>query len=143
MFIRQRRSGQRIYAEALVSFRDPDTGKSRHRCVARWPAAHSLAEEIDEMQRDHDKAQRNVTFWQGLIDRTVEPLYPAQIRRARQPAVLAPQCRDHGDESRAAWRGTRGAGARDGREAGQGRFRPTVAGIGRQRRIAGLGRAGG
>ena len=86
MFIRQRRSGQRIYAEALVSFRDPDTGKSRHRCVARWPAAHSLAEEIDEMQRDHDRAQRNVTFWQGLIDRTVEPRYPAQIRRA--PANL-------------------------------------------------------
>ena len=34
------------------------------------------------MQRDLDLAQRNVTFWQGLVDRTVQPRYPAQIGRA-------------------------------------------------------------
>jgi hypothetical protein len=80
-FVRTRRVRQRIYIEALTRYHD-ETGKPRRRCVARWPAGRTLADEIDEMQRDLDLAQRNVMFWQGLIDRTVHPLFPAQISRA-------------------------------------------------------------
>ena len=50
--------------------------------MRRALAGGTHADETDEMQRDLDLAQRNVTFWQGLIDRTVHPLFPAQIRRA-------------------------------------------------------------
>jgi hypothetical protein len=73
MFTRRHRIGRYDYIEALESYRDPDTGTPKHRCVARWRADLSLAEAIGRTRLDVETAQRNVAYWRGLKDGTVNP----------------------------------------------------------------------
>ena len=46
MFTRTHRFGRYAYIEVLESYRDPGTGRPRHRCVTRWRAERSFAEEL-------------------------------------------------------------------------------------------------
>src|SRR5690242_4730371 len=82
MFTRTHRIGRHAYTEALESYRDPETGKPRHRCIARWRAERSLAEELGRTRYAVDCANESVAYWQGIIDRTVRPRSWKQIRRA-------------------------------------------------------------
>jgi hypothetical protein len=49
VFPRTHRVGAYAYTELLDSYRDRD-GKSQHRVIARWPAEHSLADELDRCE---------------------------------------------------------------------------------------------
>ena len=103
MFIRERRVGRQCYAEALTSFRDSVTGMPKHRCVARWRARLSLAAAIGRAEFERADAERNATFWQGLLDRSVAPNFRGQAKRAPYNlGFLAPQA---GDRDGAARRG--------------------------------------
>jgi hypothetical protein len=82
MFTRTRRVGSRLYTEALQSYRDPETGRPKHLCVARWRAEHSFVEELGRTRYAIENAEKNVAYWQGIIDRTVRPRFWKQYRRA-------------------------------------------------------------
>src|SRR3954454_13340086 len=82
MFTRTHRIGRYLYTEVLESYRDPETGKPRHRCIARWRAERSFAEELGRTRFAIDEANKNIAFWQGLVDRTVKPKCRKQISRA-------------------------------------------------------------
>jgi hypothetical protein len=88
MFTRTHHVGRYAYTEALQSYRDPNTKQPKHRCIARWPANHSLADELRRARTFVDDLQSNIAYWQGVIDRTVPPpRRPFHPRRARR--VLA------------------------------------------------------
>ena len=52
MFTRTHRIGHYDYLEVLESYRDVDNGRPKHRCVARWRAGRSLAEELGRTRFD-------------------------------------------------------------------------------------------
>jgi hypothetical protein len=87
MFTRTHRIGRHLYTEALESYRDPDTGRPRHRCVARWRAERSLAEEIGRTQHAIDRATNSATYYRGVIDRTVKPRFPKHRKDAPECAA--------------------------------------------------------
>lgn len=70
----------------LESYRDTGAGRPKHRCVARWRAGRSLAEELGRTRWEIEHATRNATYWQGLLDRTVKPRSWSHIGRARDCA---------------------------------------------------------
>jgi hypothetical protein len=82
MFIRTHRIRRYVYTEVMQSYRDPGNGRLLHRCIVRWPAHRSLTDEISRTQWNIEEASRNVAFWQGLLDRTVQPRFPEQVSRA-------------------------------------------------------------
>src|SRR3954451_18508260 len=84
MFTRTHRLGRHLYTEVLESYRDTETGKPRHRCIARWRAERSFAEELGRTRFAIDLANKNVAFWQGLIDGTQRPLFRGQSKRATE-----------------------------------------------------------
>ena len=82
MFTRRHRIGRHLYIEALESYREPDTGRPRHRCLARWRAERSFAEELGQTRFGIEHAASNITYWQGIIDGTVRPRVPIHRKRA-------------------------------------------------------------
>ena len=72
MFFRTHRIGRNVYTEALESYRD-DSGKPRHRCVARWHADQSFAVALGKARHAVEDAADTLAYWQGVIDRTVRP----------------------------------------------------------------------
>jgi hypothetical protein len=82
MFTRTPRIGRYLYTEALESYRDPVTGLPKHRCVARWRAERTLAEEMGRARFRIANATKNIAYWQGVIDRTVRPNFWKHVRRA-------------------------------------------------------------
>jgi hypothetical protein len=82
MFTRTHRIGRHAYTEALESHRDPETGKPRHRCIARWRAESSLAEELGKTRFAIERASKSVAYYQGVIDRTVRPRFWKHIKWA-------------------------------------------------------------
>jgi hypothetical protein len=87
MFTRTHRIGRYDYIEALESYRDPETGKPRHRCVVRWRAERSFAEELGRTHFEIEHANEKIAYWQGLIDRTGGPRFPKQTKRAPEALV--------------------------------------------------------
>ena len=63
MFLRSHRIGERVYIEALESFRDPLTRKPKHRCLACWPAALSLDEAISDAEKTASVALQTAQSW--------------------------------------------------------------------------------
>ena len=82
MFTRTHRFGRYAYIEVLESYRDPGTGRSRHRCVTRWRAERSFAEELGHTRWRIECAAEQLAFWQGIIDRTARPRFQKQRQRA-------------------------------------------------------------
>jgi hypothetical protein len=73
MFTRKHRVGRHLYTEALESYRDPETGRPRHRCLARWRADRSFAQELGKTRFNIERATHNLAYYKGVIDRTVRP----------------------------------------------------------------------
>ena len=65
MFTRTHRIGRHFYTEALESYRDPDTGRPRHRSLARWRAERSFAEELGRTRWKIEQATGNIAYWQA------------------------------------------------------------------------------
>jgi hypothetical protein len=86
MFLRSHRIGQHLYSEALESYRDPISGKPKHRCIARWRADHSFAQEIGQTQHDIETASRNANYYQGIIDRIVRAEFRKHYNSAQTSA---------------------------------------------------------
>jgi hypothetical protein len=84
MFTREHHIGRQPYIEALERYRDPDTGRVRHRCLARWRAERSFAHELGLTRFWTEEAARNLVYWQGVIDRTVQPRVPKHRNRATE-----------------------------------------------------------
>jgi len=84
MFTREHHIGRHLYIEAVESYRDPDTGRRRHRCLARWRAERSFAQELGQTCFWAEEAARNLAYWQGVIDRTVQPRVPKHRNRATE-----------------------------------------------------------
>jgi hypothetical protein len=82
MFVRAHRIGKHLYTEALESYRDPCTGRPKHRCVARWRAEHTLAEELGRIRVDIALSSANCAYFQGVLDRTVPPNRREHIKGA-------------------------------------------------------------
>jgi hypothetical protein len=82
MFTRTHCIGRYVYTEALESYRDPETGKSRHRCVVRWRAERSFAEELGRIHFEIDRANKDIAYYQGIIDRTERPRFRKHIKEA-------------------------------------------------------------
>lgn len=78
MFTRTRR----LYTEALQSYRDPETGRPKHRRVARWAAERTFVQELGRVRYKIEAAEENIAYWQGIIDRTVRRRFWKQYRRA-------------------------------------------------------------
>jgi hypothetical protein len=87
MFTRTHRIGRHVYTEALESYRAPETGRPRHRCIARWRSERSFPEELGRTRFAIQEANRSIAYWQGVIDRTVRPRFWKHPRRA--PKCLA------------------------------------------------------
>ena len=85
MFTRTHRIGRHIYTEALEGYRDP-IGRPRYRCVARWRADRTLAEEIGRTHYNIEQATRRATYYQGIVERTVRANHPKHHKHARQRA---------------------------------------------------------
>jgi hypothetical protein len=82
MFTRTHHIDRHAYTEALESYRDPDTGRPRQRCLARWRAERSFAEEVGRTQFCIERAAENLAYYQGVIDRTVQPKSPKHLKLA-------------------------------------------------------------
>jgi hypothetical protein len=74
MFTRERSVGRHRYTEALINYRDPDTGKSRHRYIARWPAGRPLGTEIGQTQFEAETAASNVAVFQQRYEAWGRPV---------------------------------------------------------------------
>jgi len=83
MFTREHHIGRHLYIEALEGYRDPDTGRPRDRCLARWRAERSFAHELGLTRFWTEEAACHLAYWQGVIDRTVQPRVPQH----RKPAT--------------------------------------------------------
>jgi hypothetical protein len=70
MFTRTHRMGRNVYTEALESYRCPDTGKPKHRLIARWSAARTLAEELALTQHAIERATFWVAHYRAWVDGT-------------------------------------------------------------------------
>jgi hypothetical protein len=87
MFTRTRRAGKYTYTEALVSYRDPNTKRPTHRCIVRWRAPATLSEELARAEEQVETLRTDIAYWQGVIDRTVQPREWFHPKRAR--SILA------------------------------------------------------
>ena len=85
MFFRTHRIGRNVYTEALESYRD-DSGKPRHRCVARWHADQSFAPALGKARHDVERSTEQIAYWQGVVDRTVRPNFWQHVGRAPENA---------------------------------------------------------
>jgi hypothetical protein len=85
MFTRTHRIGRNVYAEALESYRD-ETGRPRHRCLARWRAERTFSEELDRTRFAIEKAADQLRYWQGLLDQTVQSKFWRHRLRAPEMA---------------------------------------------------------
>ena len=72
MFLRTHRVGRSVYTEALESYRDPITGKPKHRCIARW-RDRSFAVALAEARAQFGNTSESRAYWQGILDGTVRP----------------------------------------------------------------------
>jgi hypothetical protein len=86
MFTRNHRVGRHLYTEALESYRDPETGRPRHRCIARWRADRSLAVELGETRRAIASAEGNLAHYQERVARRTHPLFPPRPADVRAVA---------------------------------------------------------
>jgi hypothetical protein len=63
MFLRVHRIGGAVYHEVLVSYRDRETGRPKHRCVARWQSGvglDDLGSALRHAKREQQAARRDV-----------------------------------------------------------------------------------
>lgn len=86
MFLRTHRVGRSVYTEALESYRDPVTGRPKHRCIGRWKADQPFAVALGAARFSVETATHNLAYWQGVIDRTVRPNFWKHPRRAPENA---------------------------------------------------------
>ena len=126
MFTRAHRIGRHLYTEALESYRDPDTGRPRHRCLARWRAERSLAEEIGRTQHAIERATHNATYYQGVIDRTVRPRFWKHRKWAPEYAKDWQRCLDTATIHLTALTAARQAGFRPAMRRLSGQHRPRL-----------------
>ena len=82
MFIRTRRVGRLAYTEALESYRDPATGKPKHRHIARWKADQPFAVALAQARARFGNASESRVYWQGILDGTVRPIRRGMRRRS-------------------------------------------------------------
>jgi len=64
MFTREHHIGRHLYIEALEGYRDPDTGRPRDRCLARWRAERSFAHELGLTRFRTEEAACHLAYWQ-------------------------------------------------------------------------------
>jgi hypothetical protein len=73
MFIRTHRIGRHSYTEVLESYRDPDTGCPRHRCLVRWRAGRNFSQELGRTRFGIEHNTSIISYWQSIIDGTARP----------------------------------------------------------------------
>lgn len=85
MFTRTHQTGDYAYTEATQSYRT--ASQNKHRCIARWPAHRSLADELALAQQRVDQLRLDIAYWQDVIKRTIPP--KPRSCPASAPRVLA------------------------------------------------------
>jgi hypothetical protein len=90
MFTRTHRIGRSVYLEVLESYRDPESGRPCHHCIARWPADYSLAEAIKAARGAVKYAESTIADLQATIDGKPRRRYqcPAYKSLAREKQQL-------------------------------------------------------